>query len=107
MIMRWRYANGESNTSHSGPHKDRRFPVDRKKNYVRYSNFHQIRKNKRLSNIWLNWWCRDQSFRKYFELRKKHGIRPSLSGFYHEKIYKETEKRNIEIAAVRASRQAI
>ena len=24
------------------------------------------------------YWCRDQNFRKYFEMRKKHGIEPSI-----------------------------
>mmetsp|Transcript_26269 Transcript_26269/g.19724 ORF Transcript_26269/g.19724 Transcript_26269/m.19724 type:complete len:99 (-) Transcript_26269:58-354(-) len=98
MIAKWRYALGESNKVYDAPHKDRRFPVDRKKNYVRYSNFHQVRRNKRLSMIWTNWWCRDQNFRKYFEMRKRHDIRPSLNGFYHEKIYKETEQKNWALA---------
>jgi hypothetical protein len=40
-------------------------------------------------------------------MRKKHGIRPSLSGFYHEKIFKETAKKNQELAQIRASRQAL
>jgi len=40
MIEHWRYRLGETNSTHSGPHRDRRFPADRKKNYVRYSNFH-------------------------------------------------------------------
>ena len=40
MIAKWRYVLGESNKVYSHPHRDRRFPVDRKKNYVRYSNFH-------------------------------------------------------------------
>lgn len=59
MIEHWRYRLGEVNKSHSAPHRDRRFPVDRKKNYVRYSNFHQVKRNKRISMIWTNWWCRD------------------------------------------------
>lgn len=81
MIEHWRYRLGETNKTHGAAHRDRRFPADRKKNYVRYSNFHQVRRNKRLNMIWTNWWCRDQNFRKYFEMRKRHGIRPSLSGF--------------------------
>ena len=56
--------------------------------------------------IWTNWWCRDQNFRKYFEMRKKHGIRPSLNGFYHEKIYNDVEKKNLEIYKMRQSRSA-
>jgi hypothetical protein len=40
MIEHWRYRLGETNKTHGAPHRDRRFPVDRKKNYVRYSNFH-------------------------------------------------------------------
>jgi len=107
MIENWRFRLGETSKSYGDRHRDRRFPVDRKKNYVRYSNFHQIRRNKRISMMWTNWWCRDQNFRKYFEMRKKHGIRPALSGFYHESLYNETEKRNKEFAAMRASRQSL
>jgi len=40
MIAHWRYMIGETNKSHGPAHRDRRFPADRKKNYVRYSNFH-------------------------------------------------------------------
>ena len=59
MMDKWRWHNGETNKHYDGPHSDRRFPVDRKKNYVRYGNFHQGLKNKRVSMIHLNWWCRD------------------------------------------------
>ena len=79
---------------------------DNKKNYIRYSNFHQVRRNKRIKAIHLNWWCRDQNFRKYFEMRKKHDIKPSTSGFYHEKIYDDAAKANAEFFAMRHSRQA-
>ena len=84
-----------------------RFPADRKKQYVRYSNFHQKLKNKRISNVWFNWWCRDQNFRKYFQMRKKNGIRPSLSGFKHEPIYEEQVKRALSLKALKDSRQAL
>lgn len=107
MIEHWRYRLGEVNKQHSAGHRDRRMPVDRKKNYVRYSNFHQVKRNKRISMIWTNWWCRDQNFRKYFEMRKRHGIRPSLTGFYHEKIFDETAKKNMEISQMRKARIAI
>ena len=40
-------------------------------------------------------------------MRKRHGIRPSLSGFYHEKIYDETAKKNAELAKIRHARVAI
>ena len=40
-------------------------------------------------------------------MRKRHGIRPSLSGFYHEKIYDETAKKNAELAKIRHNRVAI
>jgi hypothetical protein len=40
MITHWRYRLGEVNKMHGPQHLDRRMPVDRKKNYVRYSNFH-------------------------------------------------------------------
>lgn len=106
MTERWRFSLGEVSSQYSQPHRDRRFPADRKKNYVRYSNFHQKLRNKRLNMMWTNFWCRDQNFRKYFELRKRHNIKPSLSGFAHEKIYKETEKKNIAFAKLKASRLA-
>ena len=107
MIEHWRHRIGETNRSHTSGHRDRRFPVDRKKNYVRYSNFHQQLRNKRLSMIWTNWWCRDQNFRKYFEMRKKHGIKPSLSGFYHESIHKEANEKNMELHRIRMSRSSV
>merc|ERR1719400_295936 len=107
MIDHWRWRIGEINKTHGTLNRDRRMPVNRIKNYVRYSNFHQVRRNKRLSMIHTNWWCRDQNFRKYFEMRKKNGIKPSLSGFYHEKIYNEVAEKNAAIAAMRHSRQAM
>jgi hypothetical protein len=107
MMEHWRHSIGEINKAHGAIHNDQRMPADHKKNYVRYSNFHQVRRNKKLSMIWFNWWCRDQSFRKYFELRKKNGIKPSLSGFYHEKIYTDVAAKNAEIAAMRRSRSAV
>ena len=108
MCESWRWHIGETNSTHPLPVKDRRHPADRKKNYVRYSNFHQIRRNKRIGMIHLNWWCRDQNFRKYFEMRKKNDIRPSLNveGFRHVAIYNDVAKKNAEIAAMRHSRLA-
>ena len=73
-------------------------------NYVRYSNFHQIKRNKKTSMIHLNWWCRDQNFRKYFDMRKRHDVKPAISGFYHEGIYNDAVKQNTEWANLRASR---
>ena len=106
MIEHWRYRIGETNKTHGSMNRDRRFPANRIKNYVRYANFHQVRRNKRLSMIHLNWWCRDQNFRKYFEMRKKHDIRPALSGFAHESIFKETTAKNIEIAQMRSTQES-
>ena len=40
MVGHWRYRCGEVNTMHRQNVRDRRFPADRKKNYLRYSNFH-------------------------------------------------------------------
>lgn len=33
-----------------------------------------------------SYWCRDQNFRKYFEIRKRHGIEPSVdvNSFYNK-----------------------
>ena len=88
MIQFWLHSVGELSHQQGMMTNPIPFPADRHKNYLRYSNFHQKLRNKRTSMIWTSWWCRDQNFRKYFEMRKKHGIRPSLSGFHHEKIYK-------------------
>ena len=105
MIAKYYWHNGEINKYYGQPNQ-LRMPADRKKNYVRYSNFHQVRKNKKTSMIHTNWWCRDQVFRKYFDMRKRHDIKPSLSGFYHESIYEDTVKRNTDWAALRASRSS-
>jgi hypothetical protein len=40
-------------------------------------------------------------------MRKRHGVRPSITGFYHEKIYSDVEKQNIEFSKIRASRVAV
>ena len=106
MIAKWKWHIGEINKHYDSPHSDRRFPVDRKKNYVRYSNLHQIRRNKRVSMIHTNWWCRDQNFRKYFDMRKRHDIKPAMSGFYHESLYEDTMKRNQDWANLRASQSS-
>ena len=53
--------------------------------------------------IHTNWWCRDQNFRKYFEMRKRHDIRPALSGFYDDEIYADAKRKNMEWANLRAS----
>ena len=103
MMEHWKYKIGEVTKNHGLEHKDRRMPADRKKNYVRYSNFHQVRRNKRISMMWTNWWCRDQNFRKYFEMRKRHNIRPSMKGFYHEQIYKDVAVKNQAIWDMRQS----
>ena len=56
--------------------------------------------------IHTNWWCRDQNFRKYFDMRKKNGIEPGFSGFQHEELYDATMKKNTEWANLRASKAA-
>jgi hypothetical protein len=40
MIAKWKWHIGEINKHYDSPHSDRRFPADRHKNYVRYTNFH-------------------------------------------------------------------
>lgn len=42
------------------------------------SNFNSIFKNPNQNNLTTAYWCRDQNFRKYFEMRKKNGIAPSV-----------------------------
>lgn len=107
MLGKWRFVIGERNREQDAPHRDRRMPSDRKKNYVRYSNFHQKLKNKRNNSMWFNWWCRDQVFRKYFEMRKKNGIKPSYSGFYHESINKEYRQKVDAQFQIKAERRSI
>ncbi len=99
MITYWMHSVGQITKEQGLPHNPKPFPADRHKNYLRYSNFHQKLRNKRTSMIWTSWWCRDQNFRKYFEMRKKHGIKPSLSGFAHEEIYKNYRNAQISLHA--------
>lgn len=42
------------------------------------SNFNGINKNPIEHCITTAYWCRDQNFRKYFEIRKRNGIAPSV-----------------------------
>ena len=78
-------------------HDEREMPRNRHKEYLRYSNFHQKTRTKRLTLIHYNWWCRDQNFRKYFEMRKKNGIIPSETGFKHEPIRENLVKTMTEL----------
>jgi hypothetical protein len=50
------------------------------------SNFNAYNKNPSQNCITTAYWCRDQNFRKYFEMRKKHGIEPStnVGKFYNK-----------------------
>ena len=50
------------------------------------SNFNAYNKNPSQNCITTAYWCRDQNFRKYFEMRKKHGIAPStnVNSFYNK-----------------------
>ena len=105
MMAQWLWSVGEINNQVGIPN-EKRMPADRKKNYVRYSNFHQVRRNKRSSMIHTNWWCRDQNFRKYFEMRKRHNIKPAMSGFYHDSLYEATMAKNTEWAALRHSQSS-
>ena len=107
MIANWRWHIGENNKHYSNPTSDRRFPAHRHKNYLRYSNFHQQLKNKRISMIHTNWWCRDQVFRKYFDIRKRNGMEPSMSGFYHEDVDAKTKAQNTEWARIRANKSML
>ena len=93
MIEDYASATGRSSKNFTGLSAMNRMPQDMKKNYVRYSNFHQMRRNKQVSKMHLPWWSRDQNFRKYFEMRKKHGIEPSLSGFANDKHYEKFMKK--------------
>ena len=59
MIAHYYVRVGEVTATQDPPHSDTHFPADRKKNYVRYSNFHQKSREKRISMVHFNWWCRD------------------------------------------------
>jgi hypothetical protein len=50
------------------------------------SNFNNINKNPVEHCITTAYWCRDQNFRKYFEIRKRNGIEPSVDvkSFYNK-----------------------
>ena len=50
------------------------------------SNFNSQTKNMNENCLTTAYWCRDQNFRKYFEIRKRHGISPSVDvkGFYNK-----------------------
>ena len=52
------------------------------------SNFNSITKNPIEHCATTAYWCRDQNFRKYFEMRKKNGIKPSvkISGYYNKNL---------------------
>jgi hypothetical protein len=52
------------------------------------SNFNSQYKNIGEHCLTTAYWCRDQNFRKYFEMRKKHGIEPSIDykNFYNRNI---------------------
>jgi len=49
------------------------------------ANFNAMFKNISENCVTTAYWCRDQNFRKYFEIRKRHGISPSIdhSSFYN------------------------
>lgn len=55
------------------------------------ANFNSIYKNMNANCVTTAYWCRDQNFRKYFEMRKKHGIAPSVdyNNFYNKDKCKE------------------
>ena len=87
----WRI--GQVSTNHTHPHDKERMSVIRTKNYLRYSNFHQLRRNREVNQVTTNFWSRDQCFRKYFQMRKKHGIEPSMTGFKHIPMWEENQKK--------------
>ena len=43
------------------------------------ANFNSINKNPQGRMATTAYWCRDQNFRKYFQMRKKNGIEPSVN----------------------------
>src|SRR4051812_11777272 len=49
------------------------------------ANFNNLNKNLHENSFTTSFWCRDQNFRKYFEIRKRHNIEPALnySKFYN------------------------
>lgn len=55
-------------------------------NKKKMSNFNAMYKNMHENNVTSAYWCRDQNFRKYFEMRKKNDIEPSVdyNNFYNK-----------------------
>ena len=103
---RFYWAYGLTSRNYMTPINHIRMPRDRHKCYVRYSNFHQMKRNKRAAAEHMNWWCRDQCFRKYFEMRKKNGIKPSLTGFYDDAIYAKSRAIDEKYTKMRQDRAA-
>jgi hypothetical protein len=54
-------------------------PWDVSNTRKKMSNFNAIWKNFNENCMTNAYWCRDQNFRKYFEMRKKNGIEPSAN----------------------------
>ena len=71
--------------------------------YYNFNNFVKFKRPKSATKIWMNWWCRDQNFRKYFQTRKAHGIKPSDKDFYSDKIYKEAKAKSKKLIKMRDS----
>ena len=104
MVFKFMHSKGFTNKNYHYPDSAVRFPADRHKNYLRYSNFHQKLRPRTVSFIKTPFWCRDQNFRKYFEMRKKYGKQPSMTGFYHEPIYEAALKHHTEWSKKRSMR---
>jgi hypothetical protein len=63
------------------------------------SNFNSINKNPIEHCVTTAYWCRDQNFRKYFEMRKKNGISPSVneSSYYNKKLGRKFANNHSEL----------
>lgn len=64
------------------------------------SNFNGINKNPIEHCITTAYWCRDQNFRKYFEMRKKNGIKPSVNTntYYNKSFATSYPNNHIELS---------
>ena len=79
MLLEYHYQTGQAtfNSNKNVIDKTPTSVVDTTTMKKKVSNFNGIHKNVNNRLMTNSYWCRDQNFRKYFEMRKKNGIEPS------------------------------
>lgn len=63
------------------------------------SNYNSMFKNPHPRCQTTAYWCRDQNFRKYFEIRKRHGIEPSTN---ESTYYNKDKEQNYWLSLMKA-----